>query len=128
MRFLKALLLVAIFTCGLLFFIQNSKALETPITLTFSLYYGDLTWTGKPLPYFVIVLAAFVVGALLAALYLFIDRIRLGCAALKYKNDARGKERELVRLRESLEKGNKTIEVQGSEPKKELPQAAQKPA
>lgn len=128
MRFLKALLLVAIFTCGLLFFIQNSKALETPITLTFSLYYGDFTWTGKPLPYFVIVLAAFVVGALLSALYLLIERVRLGCAVLKYKNDLRGKEKELVRLRQTLDKGSKTIEVQSSESKKELPPAAPKPA
>lgn len=128
MRFLKALLLVAIFTCGLLFFIQNSKALEAPITLSFSLYYGDLTWTGKPLPYFVIVLAAFVVGALLSAVYLLIERVRLGCSVLRYKNDLRGKEKELVRLRETLEKNSKTIEVQSCDPKKELPQAEPKPA
>ena len=63
MRFIKVLLLIVVFTCGLLFFIQNSKELETALTLKFSLYYGDLSWTGKPLPFFVIVLAAFVVGA-----------------------------------------------------------------
>ena len=39
MRFIKVLLLIVIFTCGLLFFIQNSKELETALTLKFSLYY-----------------------------------------------------------------------------------------
>lgn len=127
MRFIKVLLLIVIFTCGLLFFIQNSKELETALTLKFSLYYGDLSWTGKPLPFFVIVLAAFVVGAVLAALYLLLDRVRMGCTLLKCKNDLRAKEKEVERLRAAAEK-NAPIEVQSSALKKELPQAEPKPA
>ena len=127
MRFIKVLLLIVIFTCGLLFFIQNSKELETALTLKFSLYYGDLSWTGKPLPFFVIVLAAFVVGAVFSALYLLIDRVRMGCTLLKYKNDLRSKEKEIDRLRVVAEK-NAPIEVQSSALKKELPQAEPKPA
>ena len=127
MRFIKVLLLIVIFTCGLLFFIQNSKELETALTLKFSLYYGDLSWTGKPLPFFVIVLAAFVVGAVLSALYLLLDRVRMGCTLLKYKNDLRAKEKEIDRLRVVAEK-NAPIEVQSSALKKELPQAEPKPA
>ena len=128
MRFIKVLLLIVVFTCGLHFFIQNSKSLESTITLTFSLYYGDLTWTGKPLPFFVIVLGAFVVGALLASAYLLIERVRMGCTLLKHKNDLRVKEKEIVRLRAAVEKDAKTIETQSSSLKKELPQAAPKPA
>ena len=128
MRFIKVLLLIVIFTCGLLFFIQNSKSLESPITLGFSLYYGDLSWTGKPLPFFVIVLGSFVVGALLASAYLLFERVRIGCTLLKYKNDLRSRDKEIVRLRAAVEKDAKTIEIQGSELKKELPQAAPKPA
>ena len=126
MRFIKVLLLIVIFTCGLLFFIQNSKALETPLTLGFSLYYGDLAWTGKPLPFFVVVLAAFVVGALFSAAYLLMERVRLGCSLLKCKNDLRGKDKELARLRAAAEK-TAPIDTQ-AELKKELPQAAPKPA
>ncbi len=128
MRFIKVLLLIVIFTCGLLFFIQNSKALESPITLGFSLYYGDLSWTGKPLPFFVIVLGSFVVGALLASAYLLFERVRIGCTLLKYKNDLRSRDKEIARLRTIAEKDAKTIEIQGPELKKELPQAAPKPA
>lgn len=127
MRFIKVLLLIVVFTCGLLFFIQNSKELETALTLKFSLYYGDLSWTGKPLPFFVIVLAAFVVGAVLSALYLLLDRVRMGCNLLKYKNDLRAREKEIARLRAVAEK-NAPIEVQSSALKKELPQAEPKPA
>lgn len=126
MRFIKVLLLIIIFTCGLLFFIQNSKALETPLTLSFSLYYGDFTWTGKPLPFFVVVLAAFVVGAVLSAAYLLVERVRLGCILLKCKNDLRGKDKELTRLRAAVEKAA-PIDTQAAL-KKELPQAAPKPA
>ena len=127
MRFIQVLLLIVVFTCGLLFFIQNSKELETALTLKFSLYYGDLSWTGKPLPFFVIVLAAFVVGAVLSALYLLLDRVRMGCNLLKYKNDLRAREKEITRLRAVAEK-NAPIEVQSSALKKELPQAEPKPA
>ena len=128
MRFIKILLLVVVFICGLLFFIQNSKELESAITLKFSLYYGNLTWTGKPLPFFVIVLGAFGVGALLATAYLLFERVRMGCTLLKCKNDLRGRDKELARLRAIVEKDAKTIETHSSELKKELPQAAPKPA
>jgi ABC-type microcin C transport system permease subunit YejB len=100
MRFVKVLLLIVLFTCGLLFFIQNSKSLESSITLAFSLYYGDLTWTSKPLPFFVIVLGAFASGVLLSTAYLLIERIRLGCALLKCKSTLRSAEKELARLRQ----------------------------
>ena len=129
MRFLKALLLIAIFTFGLLFFIQNSKALEAPLALTFSLYYGDLTWTSQALPFFVIVLAAFAVGAVLSALYLLIDRIRLGCSLVGCKSSLRSAEKEAKRLRAALEKETKGKEAKAIEAKaKELPQGAAKPA
>jgi hypothetical protein len=127
MRFIKVLLLIVLFTCGLLFFIQNSKALETPLTLGFSFYYGDLTWTGKPLPFFVVVLAAFAIGALFSALYLFVDRLRLGCSLVKSKSDLRGKEKEIAKLRIALDKAT-PLDTQGSEVKKELPEANPTPA
>ena len=127
MRFIKVLLLIVLFTCGLLFFIQNSKALETPLTLGFSVYYGDLTWTGKPLPFFVVVLAAFAIGALFSAFYLLIDRLRLGCALIKSKSDLRGKEKEIAKLRTALDKAT-PLDTQGEEVKKELPEANPTPA
>lgn len=126
MRFIKVLLLIVIFACGLLFFIQNNNALETPLTLGFSLYHADLTWTSKPLPFFVVVLAAFVVGAVFSALYLLIERLRLSCGLLKCKSDLRGKEKELARLRAAMEKAAPAAAQ--APVKKELPQAAEKPA
>ncbi|MDR2573757.1 MAG: DUF1049 domain-containing protein [Desulfovibrio sp.] len=99
MRFIKILILVILFTCGLLFFIQNNKALESSITLGFSLYYGDLVWTSKPLPFFVIVLGSFAAGVLLATAYLLVERIRMSCAFFKCKSELRNKEKELARLR-----------------------------
>ena len=127
MRFIKVLLLIIVFTCGLLFFTQNSKVLETPLTLGINFYYEGFAWTSKPLPFFVIILAAFAVGALLSAVYLLLDRIRLGCALLKSKSNLRGKEKELARLRDTLEK-TAPIDTQSTAVKKELPQAASKPA
>lgn len=128
MRFLKVLLLIVVFAFGLLFFIQNGKSLETPLALTFSLYYGDFTWTGKELPFFVVILAAFVVGGLFATCFLLLDRIRLGCSLVKSKTNLRSAEKEIARLRASMEKEVKPIEAPSQELKQELPQSDPQPA
>lgn len=103
MRFIKVLLLLVLFTFGLLFFVQNSAALGTGLQLKFDLYYG-FKWEGREVPFYFVVLAAFGVGMLFAVFLLLADRISIGCERSAEKRKARGLEREVERLQEALAK------------------------
>lgn len=135
MRFIKVLLLLAIFVLGILFFAQNSTelgfgtvpegdaapALKT-LTLQYDLYFGDLNWKSPAVPLYIVILASFAAGAIVAIILLLLDRIRIGCALMNCKRAQRALEKELDKLRadKAREKEAKVIEVQKIETK-ELP-------
>jgi cell division protein FtsB len=116
MRFIKVLLLLALFLFGLLFFVQNSAALDTKLALQFDLYYG-FKWEGRAVPFYFVVLAAFGVGMFFATALLFIDRIRLSCSLMSRKRAMRVLEKEIERLRTQVAKETKIIEAKSSEVK-----------
>jgi cell division protein FtsB len=122
MRFIKVLLLLALFLFGLLFFVQNSAALDTKLALQFDLYYG-FKWEGQAIPFYFVVLAAFGIGMLFATALLFIDRIRLSCSLMSRKRAIRVLEKEVARLRAQVAKETKIIEAKSTEVK-ELAQPA----
>lgn len=122
MRFIKVLLLLVLFIFGLLFFVQNSAALDTKLALQFDLYYG-FKWEGQAIPFYFVVLAAFGVGMLFATALLFIDRIRLGCSLMGRTRAVRNLEKEVERLRAQIAKETKIIEAKSTEVK-ELPHPA----
>lgn len=136
MRFIKVLLLLVIFILGLMFFVQNSTALEAPLKLQFDLYFKDMKWLGEGIPYYFVVLAAFGVGMLFATLLLFFDRIRIGCELMRRKRDVRDLKTEIRRLggnadnvtikdrkarKEEAARAPAALETKAVEVKKELP-------
>lgn len=108
MRFVKALLLLAIFVFGLLFFAQNSSELGfvqqgadsgKTLTLHLDLYFSGMNWQSAAIPLYVVILAAFAVGMLFALALLLVDRIRIGCALMSRNRAVRMLEKEVERLR-----------------------------
>ena len=99
MRFLKALWIAIFVFCALVFFIQNSTALITPLELTFDTYM-DQVWTAKAVPFYLVVLLGFLAGALLMLGYLFMDRVRLGHQLRQARRQCRSLEKEVKNLRE----------------------------
>jgi len=81
MRFVKVLFLLALFVFSILFFSQNNDVLLQGLTLKLDIPYVA-TLHSIPLPFGVIVLAAFVAGSLLTMVYLVVDKFR---AASKFK-------------------------------------------
>ena len=60
----------------MLFFVQNNQPLSTSVVLEFSLV--ALHLYSLPLPLYILVLGAFLLGAVLTLAFLLVDRIRLG--------------------------------------------------
>jgi uncharacterized integral membrane protein len=99
MRFLKALWLMVFFFFSLIFFTQNNEVLSQKMTLTFDFYYFDYVWTNTAVPFFFVILAAFVAGALVTLGYLVMDRIRLRMELGRCRRVVRNQEKELKKLR-----------------------------
>ena len=120
MRFVKALLLLAVFVFGLLFLVQNSLELgfvqqaggpTKTLTLHLDLYFGDLQWQSAAVPLYIVILTTFVTGVLFATALLIIDRIRIGCALMSRNRAVRILEKEVERLRAEKNKAAETKEL-----------------
>lgn len=99
MRFLKALWIAIFVFCALVFFIQNSTALITPLELQIDTYMGHV-WTATAVPFYLVVLLGFLAGALVMLGYLLMDRLRLGRALRRARKQCRVLEKEVKNLRE----------------------------
>jgi len=75
MRFIKWIVVVLFFLFFMVFFVQNQAELATPVNLQFHLF--NLNWQAEPLPFYLWVIAFFVLGALCAIVVLLFDRIRV---------------------------------------------------
>ena len=76
MRYLKSLALILVFVVSMLFFVQNNEPLSTAIVLEFNVVFAHLY--SLPLPVYILVLGAFLIGALLTLSFLLVDRVRMG--------------------------------------------------
>ncbi|MBU1040663.1 MAG: LapA family protein [Proteobacteria bacterium] len=75
MRYLKAAMLALLFVVSMLFFVQNNGPLSTSLQLEFNLITVHLI--SIPLPLYLFVLAAFLLGVMFSLGFLLVDRIRL---------------------------------------------------
>ncbi|MFH1915220.1 LapA family protein [Pseudodesulfovibrio pelocollis] len=98
MRFIKVLFLLALFVFSILFFSQNNDVLLQGLTLKLEIPYA-MTLHSIPLPFGVLILAAFVAGALLTMVYFAIDKFRAGSKLRECKTRMASLEQELNSLR-----------------------------
>ncbi len=98
MRFVKVLFLLALFVFSILFFSQNNDVLLQELTLKLDIPYA-MTLHSVPLPFGVLILAAFVAGALLTMFYFAVDKVRCGSKLKECKTRMASLEQELNSLR-----------------------------
>ncbi len=98
MRFIRVFLAIFIFFLAVIFVVQNSDFLGQTVQLRMDLFVLPVQKT-IPLPFYFIVLVAFLLGGLLAIVFLLLDRIRLGLGLAGAKRKIKHLERELNNLR-----------------------------
>lgn len=103
MRFIKALLILALFIFGLLFFTQNQDVLSSPLVLQYDLFIENWSWSGLNVPFYAVVLAAFAIGSLLTLLVFFMDKLRSNMSLMSRGRTIRMLEREVTRLQTECE-------------------------
>ncbi len=97
MRYLKAVLLALLFVISMLFFVQNNAPLSTSLQLEFNLL--TLHLISLPLPLYLFVLAAFLLGVLFTLGFLLVERIRLGLELKALRRQHASLEDEALALR-----------------------------
>ena len=98
MRFVKVLVLVLVFFISMMFFVQNNAVLSQAVTLKLDLFF-DTAWSSIELPFYFMVLCAFLLGALCTMLMLMVSRLRAGAALRRANKRIRVLEKELNSLR-----------------------------
>lgn len=97
MRYVKVFVVVLLFFFGITFFIQNTQFLNTEIKLSFNLL--GIDWSSSPVPVYLFILSAFVVGVLVSLVYFFLDKLRQGKELRWYKGRVKSLEQEINSLR-----------------------------
>ena len=98
MRFIKVLFLLVLFVFSILFFSQNNDVLLQALTLKLEIPYA-MTLHSIPLPFGVLILAAFVAGSLLTMFYFIADKFRAGSKLRECKTRLASLEQEVNSLR-----------------------------
>ncbi|MFP5222172.1 MAG: lipopolysaccharide assembly protein LapA domain-containing protein [Acidobacteriota bacterium] len=97
MRFIKFILLVLFFLVFMIFFVQNQAQLSSALELKFNLF--TLNWQAQPLPFYLVVLIFFVLGALFSTIFFVIDRIRVGSICREAQSKAQSLQSEVDALK-----------------------------
>lgn len=98
MRYLKVFIFILIFFITMMFFVQNNDVLQQVVTLKLDFFINP-AWSSIPLPFYFMVLAAFLIGAICAMLLLIYDRLRLANNLRKANKRIRILEKEVNSLR-----------------------------
>jgi putative membrane protein len=97
MRYLKVLALVALFFFSLLFFIQNHEVLMQELSLRLELFGWE--YQTEKAPFYLMVLMAFVIGAVACTLYFFLERVRFSRQSKQLQKEVDNLTHEVASLR-----------------------------
>ncbi len=98
MRYVKVLLFVLIFFVSMVFFFQNQTTLSTEMKLHLQLFFLE-PMESISLPFYFLVLAAFLLGAILAVTVLVWDKMSLSARLMKANWRVRSLEKEVAALK-----------------------------
>ncbi|MDR2160858.1 MAG: LapA family protein [Desulfovibrio sp.] len=113
MRLFKVILLILLFVCSTIFFIQNMETLSRPMSLHFdplpsfaqdALKPSHLAWQGEGVPLYLVILVSFACGTLFAAFFFLLEHIRHAWFRGAKKRQHRALARERDRLAGDLAK------------------------
>ena len=105
MRFIKVLIIILLFFFAMMFFVQNYEVLSQTMPLKLNVYLRD--WKSIPLPFYLLILVSFLLGALFTLFYFVLERLRLASELRSCRSRLGRLEKELTSLRNlPLEKGD----------------------
>lgn len=94
MRVIKVLFLLAFFFVCMLFFVQNTAILETPLLLKLGVLQYQVQ--SPAVPFYVVLLVAFVAGGLFCTLYFLAEKVRLATSVRSLQNKVNAMEKQLA--------------------------------
>lgn len=103
MRYLKVLILAVFFFLALVFFFQNQTSLSQEMQLTLNLFFVPPI-TSISLPFYFLLLGAFMIGCLLSLFLLVWDKFTTSARLVKTKWRVSSLEAEVARLRKQIDK------------------------
>ncbi len=98
MRYIKVLVVILIFFLSMVFFFQNQAVLSTEMVLNLNLFFIP-PMSSISLPFYFLVLAAFLLGAIVSMLALMWDKIQLSTKFMKSTWRVRALEKEVEKLK-----------------------------
>jgi lipopolysaccharide assembly protein A len=96
MKYLKAFLLIVFFFVSMLFFVQNTGDLSRSVVIKLSVL--SFSYSSPELPIYLMILASFAIGALVACLYFMADKLRGAAAVREEKARVASLQAELSKL------------------------------
>ncbi|MEA4857336.1 LapA family protein [Solidesulfovibrio sp.] len=99
MRVIKVLFLLVFFFVCMLFFVQNTAILETPLLLKLGAF-GFMVQS-PAVPFYVVLLIAFVAGGLFCTLYFLAEKVRLATSVRSLQNKVNAMEKQLALQKKS---------------------------
>jgi len=97
MRYVKVLVLVLFFFVAMVFFVQNTEILTKSISLKFSVF--ALKWSSSPIPIYLYILIAFVLGVVLSTIYFAVDKLRKSKEIKRNRQQIKSLQEEVNSLR-----------------------------
>lgn len=97
MKYLRVAALILLFFFSMLFFVQNHELLSKTVRLHLELF--GTSFQSTDIPYYLIVLLAFVVGGFIALIYLLAEKIRLSSELKNNRAKIKDLEKEVNSLR-----------------------------
>ncbi len=94
MRVIKVLFLLVFFFVCMLFFVQNTAMLETPLVLKLGAF--GLYAETPSVPFYVVLLLAFVAGGLFCTLYFLAEKVRQAANVRSLQNKVNAMEKQLA--------------------------------
>lgn len=100
MRVIKVLFLLVFFFFCMLFFVQNTAILETPLLLKIDLFRYHVE--SAAVPFYVVLLMAFVAGGLFCTLYFLAEKVRLASSVRSLQNKVNAMEKQLAQRKPTV--------------------------
>ncbi|MFU2208007.1 LapA family protein [Solidesulfovibrio sp. C21] len=100
MRVIKVLFLLAFFFFCMLFFVQNTAILETPLLLKLEVF--GLHAETAAVPFYVVLLLSFVAGGFFCTLYFLAEKVRLASSVRSLQNKVNAMEKQLAQKKSTV--------------------------
>ena len=123
MRYIKVLLLAIFFFLALVFFFQNQTVLSQQLQLVLNLFFIP-TFTSITLPFYFLIISAFLIGCLMALFLLVWDKFTTSARLMKNRWQVSTLQNEVNRLKKQLDHVRQELDEART---KALPAAASQP-